>query len=47
MPMQLLYYPPSYSKYHPIEQCWGIPKWYWHGTTLVDVDVRLEWAKRA
>ena len=23
-PMQLLYYPPYHSKYHPIERCWGL-----------------------
>jgi hypothetical protein len=23
-PIHLLYYPPSHSKYNPIERCWGI-----------------------
>jgi hypothetical protein len=45
-PMQLLYDPPSHSKYHPIEQCWGILELPWNGTKLIDAETRLEWAKR-
>ncbi len=44
-PVRLLYYPPYHSKYNPIERCWGILEQHWHGTTLVDVDAMLEWAK--
>jgi transposase len=44
-PIQLLYYPPYPRKYHPIERCWGILELPWNGTTLVDVETRLEWAK--
>ena len=44
-PMQLLYDPPSHSKYHPIERCWGILAWPWNGTKLVEGETRLEWAK--
>ena len=44
-PIQLLYDPPYHSKYNPIERCWGILAWHWNGTTLVDVETRLEWAK--
>ena len=45
-PIHLLYDPPYHSKYNPIERCWGILARHWHGTTLVDVETRLEWAKR-
>jgi hypothetical protein len=44
-PIQLLYYPPYHSKYHPIERCWGILEWHWNGTKLVDVETMVEWAK--
>jgi Rhodopirellula transposase DDE domain len=44
-PLQLLYYPPYHSKYHPIERCWGILALHWHGTKLVDVETMVEWAK--
>ncbi len=44
-PIQRLYSPPSHSKYHPIERCWGILEWPWNGTKLVDVETMLEWAK--
>lgn len=44
-PLSLLYYPPSHSKYNPIERCWGILALHWHGAQLRDVDTMLEWAK--
>jgi Rhodopirellula transposase DDE domain len=44
-PIQLLYYPPYHSKYHPIERWWGIVEVHWNGTKLVEVDTMLEWAK--
>jgi Rhodopirellula transposase DDE domain len=44
-PMQLLYYPPYHSKYHPIERCWGILELHWNGTKLVDVETMVEGAK--
>lgn len=44
-PIQLLYYPPYHSKYHPIERCWGILELHWNGTQLIDVEPMLEWAK--
>lgn len=44
-PIHLLYYPPSHSKYNPIERCWGILELHWNGTKLVDVETMLEWAK--
>jgi len=45
-PIQLLYYPPYHSKYHPIERCWGILELQWNGTQLTDAETMLEWAKR-
>lgn len=44
-PIHLLYYPPYHSKYNPIERCWGILELHWNGTTLIDVETMLEWAK--
>jgi hypothetical protein len=44
-PIQLLYDPPSHSKYNPIERCWGILELHWNGTKLIDVETMLEWAK--
>jgi hypothetical protein len=44
-PLQLLDYPPYHSKYNPIERCGGILELHWHGTTFVDVETMLEWAK--
>lgn len=43
-PIQLLYYPPYYSKYNPVERCWGILEKHWNGTKLVDVETMLGWA---
>jgi len=45
-PIQLLYSPPSHSKYHPIERCWGILELKWNGTKLIDAETMVEWAKR-
>ncbi len=45
-PIQLLYYPPYHSKYHPIERCWGILELKWNGTKLIDAETMVEWAKR-
>ena len=44
-PVQRLYYPPSHSKYNPIERCWGIVELHWNGTKLINVETMLEWAK--
>jgi Rhodopirellula transposase DDE domain len=44
-PMQRLSSPPSQSKYHPIERCWGILEVHWNGTTWVAVETMVEWAK--
>src|SRR5437762_1583712 len=45
-PMHWLYYPPYHSTYNPIERCWGIVELKWHGTTLLDVETLLGWAKK-
>jgi hypothetical protein len=45
-PIQLLYYPPYHSKYHPIERCWGMMELHGNGAQLIDVETMLEWAKR-
>jgi hypothetical protein len=44
-PIQLMYYPPYYSKYNPIERCWGILELHWNGTILNTVNTMVEWAK--
>ncbi len=41
----LVYYPPYYSKYNPIERCWGILENHWSGTLLDSIETTLEWAK--
>ena len=41
----LAYYPPYYSKYNPIERCWGILENHWSATLLDTVETTLEWAK--
>lgn len=43
--VKLIYYPPYYSKYNPIERCWGILELHWNGTLLDTVDTVMEWAK--
>ena len=45
-PLHLLYYPPYHSKYNPIERCWGLMALPCNGAQLIDVETRLEWAKR-
>ena len=39
------YYPPYYSKYNPIERCWGILENHWHGTVLDSLDTVLKFAR--
>jgi hypothetical protein len=38
--------PPAHSQYNPMERCWGILAWPWNGTKGVDMEPRVEWAKR-
>lgn len=45
-PIALLYSPPSPSKYHPIERCWGMLALHWNGTQWVEGATMWEWAKR-
>ena len=44
-PIQLMYYPPYYSKYNPIERCWGALEKHWGGTILNSVETMVAWAK--
>jgi len=41
----LAYYPPYYSKYNPIERCWGILENHWSAALLNTIETTLEWAK--
>jgi len=41
----LAYYPPYYSKYNPIERCWGILENHWSVALLNTIETTLEWAK--
>ena len=41
----LAYYPPYFSKYNPIERCWGILENHWSATLLDTTEITLEWAK--
>ena len=41
----LAYYPPYYSKYNPIERCWGILENHWRATLLNTIETTLEWTK--
>ena len=43
--IHLVYYPPYYSKYNPVERCWGILETHWNGTILDSVDTALKWIK--
>ena len=45
-PIPLLYAPPSQSTDHPSERCWGLVELPGPGTTWVEVETRLGWAKR-
>jgi len=40
----LAYYPPYYSKYHPIERCWGILENHWNGALRDAIDATLRYA---
>jgi hypothetical protein len=43
--VRLAYYPPSHSKYNPIERCWGILENHWHGTLLDSMDTVLQFTR--
>jgi hypothetical protein len=45
-PLQLLYDPPEHRKYKPLERCWGMMEWPWHGAQRIDVATMLAWAQR-
>ena len=38
--VRLAYYPPYYSKYNPIERCWGILENHWNGSLLIQLTRR-------
>ena len=42
--VRLAYYPPYYSKYNPIERCWGILENHWNGSLLDSIDATLRCA---
>ena len=42
--VRLAYYPPYYSKYNPIERCWGILENHWNGALLDSIDATLQFA---
>ena len=42
--VRLAYYPPYYSKYNPIERCWGILENHWNGALLDSIDATLQCA---
>ena len=42
--VRLAYYPPYYSKYNPIERCWGILENHWNGSLLDSIDTVLKFA---
>jgi len=43
--IKLVYYPPYYSKYNPVERLWGILENHWNGALLNSIETALEWAK--
>jgi len=43
--VRLVYYPPYYSKYNPVERCWGILENHWNGTLLDSIDTVFQFAK--
>ncbi|GAC1585203.1 MAG: hypothetical protein NVS4B1_27130 [Ktedonobacteraceae bacterium] len=42
--IRLAYYPPDYSKYNPIECCWGILAQHWNGAFLDSLDAVIQYA---
>src|SRR6266576_4143777 len=43
--VQLAYYPPYHSKYHPIEHCWGALEQHWNGSLLDELDTVQKFAE--
>jgi transposase len=43
--IELAYYPPYHSQYHPIERCWGILELHWNGALLDAVEAVLGYAE--
>jgi Rhodopirellula transposase DDE domain len=44
--LRLVYYPPSHSKYNPIERCWSALEKKWNGVLLTSLHVVLACALR-
>ncbi len=44
--LRLVYYPPSHSKYNPIERCWSALENKWSGTLLNSLKGILQYALR-
>jgi hypothetical protein len=40
--IRLAYYPPSHSKYNPVERCWGILENHWNGALLDSIDAVVQ-----
>ena len=45
IPVHLAYYPPSHSKYNPIERVWGVLEQHWNGTLLDTCQTVLKFAQ--
>lgn len=43
--IRLAYYPPYYSKYNPVERCWGVLEKYWNGGLLDSVEAVLGYCR--
>ena len=43
--VRLAYYPPYYSKYNPIERCWGILENHWNGALLDSIEAVLAFTR--
>jgi Rhodopirellula transposase DDE domain len=42
--VRLAYYSPYYSKYNPVERCWGILENHWNGVLLDPIDTVIQFA---
>ncbi len=43
--VQLAYYPPSHSKYNPVERCWGTLEQHWNGDLLDSIETVVKFAQ--
>jgi len=42
--VRLDYYQPYYSKYNPVERCWGILETHWNGALLDSIEAVIRFA---